>query len=44
MEEQNLVGWDEGDELDSDGIKGLVAPFAACLGPELMAVIILKFG
>jgi arginine-tRNA-protein transferase len=39
----DIVTWDDGNELDSGSVKGVIAEFAACLGPELVKGIVVDF-
>lgn len=40
----DIVSWDEGSETDQGSIKGVIAEFAACLGPELTEGVVVNFG
>lgn len=40
----DIVSWPDGSETDSASIKGVIAEFAACLGPELMEGVVVDFG
>lgn len=40
---ENLVGWEESEMTDPDTVKGTVAEFAACIGPELVEETGIKF-
>lgn len=40
----DIVSWLDGSETDSASIKGVIAEFAACLGPELMEGVVVDFG
>lgn len=39
----DIVTWDDGTELDSGSVKGVIAEFAACVGPELVKGIVVDF-
>ena len=39
----DIVTWEDGNELDSGSVKGVIAEFAACLGPELVKGIVVDF-
>ena len=39
----DIVTWDDGNELDSGSVKGVIAEFAACLGPELVGGVVVDF-
>lgn len=39
----DIVTWDDGNELDSGSVKGVIAEFAACLGPELIKGVVVDF-
>ncbi|QIW96776.1 hypothetical protein AMS68_002294 [Peltaster fructicola] len=39
----DLVAWEEGSELDSTSIKGIVAEYAACVGPSIAPEAIIDF-
>lgn len=41
---QDIVSWGEGEETDPTSIKGVIAEFAACLGPELARGVVVNFG
>jgi hypothetical protein len=41
---QDIMSWEQGDELDPTSIKGAVAEMAACLGPGLAASVVVNFG
>lgn len=40
----DIVSWNDGSETDASSIKGVIAEFAACLGPELVAGVVVDFG
>jgi arginine-tRNA-protein transferase len=40
----DIVSWHDGSETDSASIKGVIAEFAACLGPELLEGVVVDFG
>lgn len=40
---EDIVSWNQGDELDPTSIKGVVAELAACLGPDLAETVIVDF-
>ena len=40
----DIVSWHEGSETDASSIKGVIAEFAACLGPELVEGVVVDFG
>lgn len=40
----DIVSWQDGSETDPTSIKGVIAEFAACLGPELVEGIVVDFG
>ncbi|GAB7329473.1 hypothetical protein MBLNU13_g01251t1 [Cladosporium sp. NU13] len=40
----DIVSWNDGSETDSSSIKGVIAEFAACLGPELAQGVVVDFG
>lgn len=40
---ENLVGWEGSEMTDPHTIKGTVAEFAACIGPELVKETCIKF-
>jgi arginyl-tRNA---protein transferase len=39
----DIVSWHDGSETDPASIKGAVAEFAACLGPELVEGVVVDF-
>lgn len=39
---KTLVGWEESEMMDPHAIKGIVAEFAACIGPELVKETCIK--
>lgn len=41
---RDLVSWDEGDVMDAGGLKGIIAEFAACVGPRVAREGVLDFG
>jgi arginine-tRNA-protein transferase len=40
----DIVSWHDGSETDAASIKGVIAEFAACLGPELVEGVVVDFG
>lgn len=40
----DIVSWNDGSETDASSIKGVIAEFAACLGPELVEGVVVDFG
>lgn len=40
----DIVSWYDGSETDSASIKGVIAEFAACVGPELVEGVVVDFG
>lgn len=40
----DIVSWNDGSETDPSSIKGVIAEFAACLGPELVEGVVVDFG
>jgi arginine-tRNA-protein transferase len=40
----DIVSWHDSSETDSSSIKGVVAEFAACLGPEILEGVVVDFG
>lgn len=40
----DIVSWNDGSETDASSIKGVIAEFAACLGPELVAGVVVDLG
>ncbi|KAL1305172.1 hypothetical protein AAFC00_002093 [Neodothiora populina] len=40
---EDLQTWDDGDVLDGTSLKGIVAEFAACIGPEAAKGVIVDF-
>ena len=43
-EMRNLVQWSEGDATDSGSLKGIIAEFAAAVGPEISREVVCDFG
>ncbi|KAM0719537.1 hypothetical protein Q7P37_003667 [Cladosporium fusiforme] len=41
---QDIVSWQDGSATDPASIKGVIAEFAACLGPELARGVVVNFG
>jgi arginine-tRNA-protein transferase len=39
----DIVTWDDGNEMDPASVKGVIAEFAACLGPELVKGVVVDF-
>jgi len=39
----DILTWDDGNQLDPASVKGVIAEFAACLGPELIKGIVVDF-
>ena len=42
-EMQDLVSWTDGSDTDGTTIKGKIAEFAACVGPEVVGEIVVDF-
>ena len=40
----DIVSWHDGSETDAASIKGVIAEFAACIGPELVEGVVVDFG
>lgn len=43
MQAQDLVSWDDGSISNVSSLKGIVAEFAACVGPAAAKGIIMTF-
>ncbi|KAL9078046.1 MAG: hypothetical protein Q9157_003044 [Trypethelium eluteriae] len=41
---EDIISWGQGSIEDAQSIKGVVAEFAACVGPQLAGEVVLKFG